>query len=144
MRPRTPSYSATTRHEAKTRQVESHDDALASILQTAPPAAKRRIKRSKLTGAWLTTLPNRLNGSDLSGEEFRYGLHLRFELLPTAMPPRCDGCGERFTTEHAMSCRKGGLIILHRRNDMVTTWGQLCGQALTPSTVSDEPLIQTN
>ena len=25
---------------------------------------------------------------------------------------------------------------------MVTTWGQLCGQALTPSTVSDEPLIQ--
>jgi hypothetical protein len=25
---------------------------------------------------------------------------------------------------------------------MVTTWGQLCGQALTPSTVTDEPLIQ--
>jgi hypothetical protein len=56
------------------------------------------------------------------------------------MPPHCDGCGERFTTEHAMSCRKGGLI-LHRHNDMVSTWGQLCGQALTPSTVSDEPLI---
>ena len=56
------------------------------------------------------------------------------------MPSRCDGCGERFTTEHAMSCRKGGLI-LHRHNDMVTTWSQLCGQAHTPSTVSDEPLI---
>jgi hypothetical protein len=39
-----------------------------------------------------------------------------------------------------LSCRKGGLI-LHRHNDLVTTWGQLCGQAYTPSTVSDEPLI---
>jgi hypothetical protein len=39
-----------------------------------------------------------------------------------------------------MSCRKGGLI-LHRHNDLVSTWGQLCGQAHTPSTVSDEPLI---
>ena len=42
-----------------------------------------------------------------------------------------------------MSCRKGGLI-LHRHNDLVATWGQLCGQAQTPSTVSDEPLIQTS
>ena len=102
---------------------------------------KRRIKRPSSTGAWLTTMPNLLNRSDLSAEEFRDGLRLRFGLKPTAMPPRCDGCGKRFTTEHAMSCRKGGLI-LHRHNDMVTTWGQLCGQALTPSTISDKPLIQ--
>jgi hypothetical protein len=132
--------AASNRINAKTRQTESKEDALATILQNAPPLTKRRIKRSKTTGAWLTTLPNRLNGSDLSAEEFRDGLRLRYGLLPTAMPPHCDGCGERFTTEHAMSCRKGGLI-LHRHNDMVSTWGQLCGQALTPSTVSDEPLI---
>jgi hypothetical protein len=100
---------------------------------------KRGIKRSASTGAWLTTLPNLLNGSDLSTEEFRDGL--RLGLKPTALPPRCDGCGEHFTTGHAMSCRKGGLII-QRHNDLVTTWGQLCGQAHTPSTVSDEPLIQ--
>ncbi|KAI2507267.1 hypothetical protein MHU86_7103 [Fragilaria crotonensis] len=75
------------------------------------------------------------------GEEFRDGVRLRFGLTPTSLPPRCDGCGDRFTTEHAMSCRKGGLI-LHRHNDLVATWGLLCGQAYTPSTVSDEPLIQ--
>ena len=40
-----------------------------------------------------------------------------------------------------MSCRKGGLIIQHH-NDLVNTWGQLCSQALTPTSVSDEPLIQ--
>ena len=75
--------------------------------------------------------------------KFCYGVRLLLGLKPTALPPRCDGCGERFTTEHAMSCRKGGLI-LHRHNDLVTTWGQLCGQALTPSSISDEPLIQTS
>jgi hypothetical protein len=42
-----------------------------------------------------------------------------------------------------MSCRKGGLI-LQSHNDLVATWGQLCSQAHTPSTVSDEPLIQTS
>jgi hypothetical protein len=132
--------AAIGRQHAKLDKSATNNDSLATILETAKPMDKRRIKRSSATGAWLTTLPNLLNGSDLSTEEFRDGLRLRFGLKPTAMPSRCDGCGEHFTTEHAMSCRKGGLI-LHRHNDMVTTWGQLCGQALSPSTVSDEPLI---
>jgi hypothetical protein len=114
---------------------------LDAILASSRPLEKRRIVRSATTGAWLSTLPSLLNGSDLSDEEFRDGVRLRFGLTPTSLPLRCDGCGERFTTEHAMSCRKGGLI-LHRHNDLVATWGQLCGQAHTPSNVSDEPLIQ--
>jgi hypothetical protein len=134
-------YAATGRQTAKAHQRELNDDTLSTILETAKPMDKRRIQRSKKTGAWLTTLPNILNGTDLSAEEFRDGLRLRLGLKPTALPPRCDGCGDHFTTEHAMSCRKGGLI-LQRHNDLVATWGQLCGQALTPSTVSDEPLIQ--
>jgi hypothetical protein len=137
------SYASTGRTMAKGRQRESNDDSLAAILTAAKPMDKRRILRSASTGAWLTTMPSLLNGSDLSAEEFRDGVRLRVGLTPTAIPPRCDGCGEKFTTEHAMSCKKGGLI-LHRHNDLVATWGHLCGQALTPSTVSDEPLIQTS
>jgi hypothetical protein len=133
--------AATERANAKTCQRVIHDDTLAAILSTATPLNKRRIKRSASTGAWLTTLPNLINGSDLSADEFCDRVRLRLGLKPTSLPPRCDGCGEHFTIEHAMSCRKGGLI-LHRHNDLVTTWGQLCGQAHTPSTVSNEPLIQ--
>jgi hypothetical protein len=133
--------AAIGRLNAKNHLLATHDDNLSTILANAKPMDKRRIKRSAKTGAWLTTLPNLLNGSDLSADEFRDGARLRLGLIPTALPPRCDGCNERFTTEHAMSCRKGGLII-HRHNDIVTTWGQLCGQALSPSTISDEPLIQ--
>jgi hypothetical protein len=135
--------AASSRAFSKSFLSNHHNHSLATILSTATAFDKRRIKRSSKTGAWLTTLPNLLNGSDLSAEEFRDGVRLRLGLTPTALPPRCDGCGDRFTTEHAMSCRKGGLI-LHRHNDLVSTWGQLCGQALTPSTVSDEPLIQTS
>jgi hypothetical protein len=58
---------------------------------------------SATTGAWLTTLPNILNGSDLSADKFRDGVRLRLGMQPTSLPPRCDGCDERFTIEHAMS-----------------------------------------
>ena len=133
--------AAIGRHTAKAHLHSSAIDALDVILTTSTPMDKRRIKRSASTGAWLTTMPNLLNGSALSAEEFGDGLRLRLGMQPTALPPLCDGCGERFTIEHAMSCRKGGLI-LHRHNDLVTSWGQLCSQAHTTSSVSDEPLIQ--
>ena len=116
---------------------------LATILDAARPADKRRITRSKTTGAWLTTMPSLLNGTVLSAEEFRDSIRLRLGLTPHSLPHRCEGCGERFTTDHAMSCRKGGLI-LQRHNDIATEWGQLCAQALTPSVVTDEPLIQNS
>jgi hypothetical protein len=132
--------AAIARADAKSSLKDRNDETLSNLLAASTPFDKRRIVRSASTGAWLTTLPNTLNGSDLSTEEFRDGVRLRLGLQPTALPTRCDGCDERFTIEHAMSCRKGGLI-LHRHNDLVTTWGQLCGQAYTPSTVSDEPLI---
>ena len=112
--------AAIGRLNAKNHLLATHDDNLSTILANAKPMDKRRIKRSAKTGAWLTTLPNLLNGSDLSADEFRDGARLRLGLTPTALPPRCDGCNERFTTEHAMSYRKGGLII-HRHNDLVTT-----------------------
>lgn len=39
-----------------------------------------------------------------------------------------------------MTCKKGGLVLL-RHNDLSSEWQELCAQALSPSAVSDEPLI---
>ena len=39
-----------------------------------------------------------------------------------------------------MSCKKGGLILL-RHSDLANDWNELCAHALSPSAVSDEPLI---
>ena len=79
--------AATGRSDAKIRQREHNHATLTAILSTATPLDKRQIKRSTSTGAWLTTLPNLLNGSDLSAEEYRDGVRLRLGLTPPPFPP---------------------------------------------------------
>jgi hypothetical protein len=123
--------------KAKTKEEEATLDRLCAAAR--PPAA-RRMKRSQETGAWLTAMPNALNGTELSEEEFRDNLRLRFGLQPLSLPDRCDGCEAKFTVDHALSCKKGGLVLL-RHNDVAAEWHTLCAAALTPSAVSDEPLI---
>ena len=108
--------------------------------EAADTPTKCCLHRSKATGSWLTTMPNRLNGTELSAEEFRDSLRLRFGVLPKGLPPRCDGCGHKFSVEHALSCSKGGVVLL-RHNEVSEEWQQMCAQAYTPRAVSDEPLI---
>ena len=57
------------------------------------------------------------------------------------MCKKCDGCGEDFTLSHALSCKKGGLIIM-RHDEIKDELGDLLSQALTPSAVRDEPSIK--
>ena len=59
--------------EAKEQQRHANEGKLAAILERSRPMEKRRILRSAKTGAWLSTLPSLLNGSDLSAEEFQDG-----------------------------------------------------------------------
>ena len=83
-----------------------------------------QVENSCNTGAWLTLLPDRLNATELSAEEFRDSLRIRFNLKPQALPDRCDGCDLPFTVRHAMSCKKGGLILL-RHNSISAEWQHL-------------------
>jgi hypothetical protein len=46
------------------------------------PSRRRIIKRGQRTGAWLSVLPSTVNGTELSGQEFRDGLHYRFAITP--------------------------------------------------------------
>jgi hypothetical protein len=124
-----------------TRNVDG-DGKLSQLLGGASARTKRRVNRAKRTGAWLTAMPDTLNGTDLSAEEFRDSLRLRYGLPPRTLPSKCDGCSQDFTVEHALSCKKGGLVSL-RHNDVAYEWHQLCAQALTPSAVTDEPLIHS-
>ena len=72
---------------------------------------KNRLHRAIKNRAWLSAVPHRLNGTELSQEEFRDNLRLRYGLMPQDIPATCDGCGKKFSIEHALSCPKGGLVL---------------------------------
>jgi hypothetical protein len=130
------------RKTSQTRKAANSEELLVSLGDGATAGEKRRLDRARETGGWLNILPDSLNGTELSTEEFRDSLRIRLGFTPTALPEKCDGCGHCFTVEHALTCKKGGLVLL-RHNDLAAEWHELCATALTPSAVSDEPLIHS-
>ena len=55
-------------------KVAAEELALSFAAADDEPSARRRLLRAKETGTWLTTTPNRLNGTELTAEEFRDSL----------------------------------------------------------------------
>ena len=101
------------------------------------------MERACQTGLYLKVVPSHINGTVLSADEWRDNTRLRYNMLPLDMPQRCDGCGEKFTVEHALSCRLGGLV--HTRHNMgADEWRHLCGCATSFGCVEREPYITTS
>ena len=92
----------------------------------------KRLERMGETGAWLSVIPNRFDGTELSREEFQDNLAIHYGLRPRALPECCDGCNEPFTVEHWLSCKKGGFVG-QRYDDECEELAHLCSMALTPS-----------
>ena len=103
-------------------------------------AVGRRDKRNQQNGCWLTVIPLRINGTDLSTNEFRDNLRLRYNYAPLDMPQQCDGCGAKMTVEHALQCKVGGLVHA-RHDDVADEFRDMCGTALGFSRVEREPKI---
>lgn len=107
---------------------------------TMPKEKLRAAKREMETGAWLTVLPQSINGTDLSCVEFRDHLALRYGMTPVQLPKTCDGCGGKMDVNHILGCKKGGLI--HQRHDELhDELGYLGSHAMHPGEVREEPLI---
>ena len=89
------------------------EDKLTSILTSLSEGKKRAIQRAVCgkTSTWLTGLPVSHYHFDLSPSEFRDALAIRYHQPLSKVPADCDGCGAEFTLQHALDCRKGGLII---------------------------------
>eukprot|EP00957_Ditylum_brightwellii_P164681 12538525-Ditylum_brightwellii.AAC.1 len=112
---------------ARKAQTDRELQALEAMKEGKTTQAKNKLDRGKETRAWLKVIPNRLNGSELSEEEFRDNLCLRYGMIPLDLRQRCDGYGQHLTVQHALSCSHGSL------------WGELDRTGLYPSAVSHEP-----
>ena len=90
-----------------------------------------RLHRARRNGAWLSAVPHRLNGTELSRDEFQDNLRHRYGMMSQDIPTTCDGCDKRFLIEHALSCPKGDLVLV-RHDDATKEWGALGDHSLVP------------
>ena len=95
---------------------------------------RNRIHRATSNGECISAVPHHLNGTELSQEEFRNNLRLRYGLMPQDIFATCNGCGKKFLIYHAVSCPKSGLVMA-RHDDAAKDWGDLGAQAFVPSAI---------
>ena len=111
------------------------------MLLTLDTKQVRAIQRAITfkTSTWLTVLPTTDHHFDLSATEFRDALTVRYHRPLLKMPATCDGCGAAFSYEHALDCKKGGLIT-RRHNEVRDTLGDL--SSIVHKDIIREPVIQ--
>ena len=61
--------------------------------------------------AWLTAIPHCLSGKELSWEEFKDNLLLRYGIMYLNLSTDFDGCENKYLVPHNLSRPKGGLVM---------------------------------
>ena len=93
-----------------------------------------------MTGAWLSVPPSTVNGMELSAQEFRDALSMRYGEALSNLPALCDGCGAPFTLQHALRSKCPDLAIFCH-NEIKDELVHMSAKAFTPSAVCNKPLI---
>ena len=88
-------------------------------------------------GAWLSAVPNRLNDTELSQEEFQDNLRLRYGLMPQGIPRPAMVVVISYQSSTPYHARRGGLVLA-QHDDAAKEWGALGAGALVPSAISYE------
>ena len=101
----------------------------------------RLVNQSRDKGAslWLNAIPLEEQGLAMNKQEFRDSLRLRYNIPLQDLPSFCV-CGERFTINHALSCKKGGFVA--QRHDGIRDFLTLLTSKVCKN-VESEPRLQT-
>ena len=78
--------------------------------------------------SWLTTLPIKEEGYDLTKKLFWDLVRMRYHWALSRLPSVCE-CGMKFDLTHALSCKKGGFVSLrhnHIRNITALLLTEVC------------------
>ena len=130
-------YSARESHSKSQREVDN--STFACILSTLNDNNKRTVEQTKdCLSFWLNVLPVVKDNFDLSCNEFRDALCLRYAKPLLNLPQSCDGCSNICTTSHALDCKKGGLVTI-RHNEIRDVLHDM--SSLAWSQVIKEPVV---
>ena len=104
-----------TANTNKTEKRHSSQEKLESLI---PENLSPFFKQAKDKGAssWLNAIPLTNQDLDLTKDEFKDALRLRYNIPLDDLPSKC-ACGNKFDVNHALICAKGGFIS--RRHDNI-------------------------
>ena len=96
------------------KEVQNNNDQIQSeaVIGDLPLSQKRVIERivKGKASSWLSMMPIVRDGYDLTAQQFRDQLALRYGKKPVGLCDKCDGCGAPFSVQHGLNCLKGGLV----------------------------------
>ena len=118
--------------EVRLEQIELNQKKPDEALE--PLEAKKRCAVTRAVGE-----KNSNWSIDFSAVEFRDALAMRYSRPLLGMSAECDGCGAMFDLQHALDCRKGGLIT-QRHNEVRDALGDIA--ALAYKDVIREPIVK--
>ena len=124
----------------RSERIKELEERAEQIKQVAPQKTRRALELATEKGAsvWLTVLPLQELGFTLNKREFRDAIKLRYDWPIDDLPSTCV-CGEVFTIDHAMICKRGGFVI-QRHNELRDLEAVLLSSVC--SDVETEPILQ--
>ena len=130
-----------SRREHHIKRTHEGKEIYGNLLSKASSKEKKRLERhfETKTSSWLTTPISSRDGFVLTKNEFNDNLCLRYSLPFQNLPSKCDGCSGDFSVQHALSCKRGGLVSI-RHNEIRDVIGDLA--ALAWPCVTKEPEIK--
>ena len=128
------------RQAVKCGKAEDLSEIAENLKQIVPRKIKRALELAQEKGSsvWLTVLPLQEQGFNLSKREFFDAVKLRYDWPFDDIPTVC-ACGENFTVDHAMICKRRGFVI-QRHNELRDLEADLLSTVC--SGVEVEPVLQ--
>ena len=130
----------TAKQRARAERDQAAKEKFRNVKDNLPKETSRALDLAAEKGAstWLNVIPLKDLGFNLNKREFRDALRLRYNWPFTDIPSKCV-CGEDFSVEHAMICRRGGFII-QRHDELRNMEAELLSSVCND--VEVEPLLQ--
>ena len=114
---------------------ERYDRVLREITENSESTDKAKENRAS---SWLNVLPLKTQGYALDKQSFRDALFTRYGIPLKRLPSHCV-CGETFSVEHALNCKKGGFIS-SRHDEIKRITAEFLREVCID--VEEEPLLQ--